>query len=248
MPLGQCRLCGNHGPLCHSHVLPEFFYASTYEGSHQFVSVTDHPRHKPRRMQKGLREYLLCAMCESQFGKYESYAAALLRRADQALEGKSDGARIPDTDFLSFRLFGLSLLWRMHIASSHMFKEVQLGPHGERLRHMLQSQQPGMPHEYGFALAKVTGLNSHGDMILSPARTKYRGLHSYHFMARGYEWAFVVSSQAASLRGHFPFVASDPVLYVPTIVLDQSALFAELREAFPSALSRKQPPPESRDV
>jgi len=59
-------------------------------------------------------------------------------------------------------------------------------------------------------------------------------------MARGYEWAFVVSQDSAAMIDHVPFVGTATVtLWVPTIQLNQGALFARLRHAFPKALGRK---------
>ena len=242
MPRGFCRLCGEEGELCASHVLPAFFYESAYDESGRFASLSNHPRHRPHvLLQKGFTEHLLCAACERRFSRFESYSATLLRRIDIAMEGVSDGAPIADVDFSTFRLFGLSLLWRSHIARSHIFAQVNLGPLADRLRAMLLAEQPGAPHEYGFAIAKVAGLGTRGDMILSPVKSEYRGRRAYHLMARGYEWVFVVSRDSLALTEHFPFVGSDPtMLWVPTIHHDRGELFAQLRNAFPAAL-RKRP-------
>lgn len=240
MTRGICRLCGEENDLIFSHIFPEFLYKSTYDESHRFISVTSDPRHKPRPMQKGLREHLLCALCERQLSRYEAYSAGLLRRGDAAVGSVPRGAVIKDVDFTSFRLFGLSLLWRSHVARSHTFGQVDLGPHAERLRTMLHMGQPGAPHEYGFALAKVTGLDTHGYMIIGPVKSRYRGHRAYHFMAGGYEWVFVVSSDSRGLHERFPFVGTHKVLYIPTIRHDQRALFAKLRHAFPEALATKR--------
>jgi hypothetical protein len=242
MARGVCQLCDEEGELLASHVLPEFFYESAYDESGRFASVSNHPRHRPRALlQKGLTEYLLCAACERRFSRYESYSATLLRRIDAAMNGVPDGAPIADVDFTTFRLFGLSLLWRSHIARGHMFGQVDLGPLAERLRAMLQADHPGAPHEYGFAIAKVVGLGTRGDMILGPVKSKYRGRRAYHLMARGYDWAFVVSRDSATLTEHFPFVGTDPTtLWVPTIHHDRGTLFAQLRHAFPKALGKKR--------
>lgn len=241
MARGVCQLCDEEGELLASHVLPEFFYESAYDESGRFVSVSNHPRHRPRALlQKGLTEHLLCAACERRFSRYESYSASLLRRIDAAMDGRLDGVRIEDVDFSTFRLFGLSLLWRTHVAQSHMFGQVDLGPLAERLRTMLRTEQPGAPHEYGFAIAKVVGLGTRGDMILGPLRSRYRGRRTYYLMARGYEWAFVASDDSVGLIEHIPFVGLDPqTLWVPSNHHDRGALFEQLRSAFPKALGKR---------
>jgi hypothetical protein len=234
--LGNCHLCGNHGVLCNSHILPEFFYASSYNEARQFISVTDHPLHGPRVMQQGLRERLLCAGCESKLSRYESYSASLLRRVDDALALHPDSATVANVDFATFRLFGLSLIWRMHVAESHMFHEVDLGPHAERIRERLVAEDPAEPSSYGFAIAKVTGLELSGDMIISPTKRKFGERRTYQLMARGFEWVFVIAHDAAALQPVFPFVGSTATLHVPVVHRDQRQLFEQIRRAFPRHL------------
>jgi len=81
MKFGSCRLCLVEKDLAHSHIFPEFFYEPTYDDTNRFVSLSTHPRHKPKLFEKGLREHLLCEKCEAQFCRYESYAASILRKA-----------------------------------------------------------------------------------------------------------------------------------------------------------------------
>jgi hypothetical protein len=233
MQPGTCHLCGQATNLVDSHIFPEFFYEGTYDESHRFISVTSHPRHKPRPMQRGITEPLLCSACDGRFGRYESYAAILFRRADAEAATASRGIALADVDFTQLRLFGMSLLWRAHVAQSHMFRAVDLGRRAEPLRRMLREGNAGEPHEYGFALAKVVGLELHGEMISAPVPAKYEGHRAYRFMARGYEWAFVVSGSARSLKEEFPFVGTHTQLYLPFLKKDKRQLFSSIRRAFP---------------
>lgn len=237
MVVGTCQLCGQTKSLSNSHVVPEFFYEGTYGAGHQFISVTNHPLHRPRPMQKGLRERLLCAQCEEKFSKYETYSAALLRRVDNAPETRPGLVIIPDVDLSAFRLFGLSLLWRAHVAKGHMFRDVRLGPHAQRIRTMLHSEDAGEPHEYAFTFARIAGLETHGKMIIAPMPARYDGHRIYHFMARGYEWVFMVANVSAHIREVFPYVGSERALVVATVTHDKRQLFSALRRAFPDSLA-----------
>ena len=230
-----CQLCGEETKLVNSHVFPEFFLEDTYDESHRFISVTSHPLQKPRPLQRGYTERLLCSACDGQLGQYESYAARLLRRADTEAAAAQGGVELTGVDFTTFRLFGLSLLWRAHIARGHMFGAVNLGQHAESLGVMLENQDPGQPHQFGFALAKVVGLELHGTMVIAPMAAKYKGHRAYRFMARGYDWAFVVSSTADQLKEEFPFVGSHQSLHIPFVPHDKRRLFASIRRAFPRA-------------
>ena len=240
MPPGICHLCGDRTALVASHVFPEFFYEGTYDESHRYISVTSHPRHRPRPMQRGLTEPLLCSPCDGQIGRYESYSATLLRRADAAVDQNQKGITLAEVDFTLFRLFGLSLLWRAHIARGHLFATVNLGPFAARIASMIRHEDPGEPHEFGFALAKVVGLDTHGSMITAPAISRYEGHRAYHFMARGYDWAFVVSGRSDRLRDQFPFIGDHSVLHIPFIARDRRRLFASIRQAFPRAFESRK--------
>ena len=68
---GYCWLCLEETELRKSHVLSEFLYESTYEPldlerpkQGRMVKVPADTDEKPRIMQKGLRERLLCGRCE----------------------------------------------------------------------------------------------------------------------------------------------------------------------------------------
>ena len=75
---GICQLCLKESELRNSHILPEFFYLSTYESrdAHRTLEITHDAE---RTIQKGLREYLFCQECETKLSRYEGYAAKLIR-------------------------------------------------------------------------------------------------------------------------------------------------------------------------
>lgn len=230
-----CRLCGEEVKLVDSHILPEFFYQSLYDEGGRFKSISNHPHHRPRLLQKGFTERLLCEVCDGKLSRYETYSARLLRRADEATDANVHGAVLQDVNFRDFRLFGLSLLWRMHVSSLHMFRVVRLGVHAERLRRMLAADDPGQPHEYGFLIWKVAGLKMTGDMLVAPLRAKLKGHIAYQMTARGYRWVFTVSSTTYSLGGYL-FVGAHAELPIPNIYEDQQSLFRKLQRAFPRDL------------
>jgi hypothetical protein len=183
-------------------------------------------------MQKGLRERLLCKRCEGELSKYETYSAQVLRRIKEQFSRDGDWVVIEHVDFVMFRLFALSLIWRAHTTALHMFRAVKLGPHADSIRHILLRKDPGELHHYGFALAKIAGLESHGEMIVAPRRRRYEGLHSYEFMAFGFIWVFIVSKDSDKLVGRFPFVGGECCLTIPVVHLNKQKLFTRLRRAF----------------
>src|SRR5829696_2805371 len=125
MKLGICKLCKNEKLLAESHIFPEFFYGPTYDEKHRFVSITTHPQHKPKLIQKGFWEHLLCEACEQQISRYETYAANILTNCDTYRTKDNKAIVIPNLNYKLFKLFGLSLIWRSHISNNHVFKLVK---------------------------------------------------------------------------------------------------------------------------
>jgi len=61
---------------------------------------------------------------------------------------------------------------------------------------------------------------------------KYQGHRAYRFMARGYDWTFVVSGRTDRLKEELPFVGAHPSLYIPFLQHDKRVLFANIRAPF----------------
>jgi hypothetical protein len=239
MKFGTCKLCLEIKDLMHSHVFSEFLYEPIYDDAHKYISVSSHPHHKTKPFQIGMREYLLCKECEGQIGVYENYAANILRQADKYRTSDGRAIVIPNFNYSSFKLFGLSLIWRSHITSIHMFGEVNLSSHAEKIRKMLLSEDPGEPSQYCFTLIKIAGVESANTIIHAPGRTRFRGHNAYLFMAYGYDWLFVISSHSSSLPKDYPFVGMKPELVILTQTMSEEGFIQEMRRRMSSELIEK---------
>ena len=214
MKFGNCRLCRQDKELAHSHVLPEFFYEPTYDSSHKFISVSSHPQQKTKPFQKGLREHLLCMGCEGQLNRYETYAASILRKTDQYIKHDGRVIEVPNFNYTYFKLFGLSLIWRCHVSTCHMFSAVKLGLHAEKIRKMLAAKDPGKPLDYCFFLVKIGGPKRANTVIIAPGQARFQDHIVYAFMAYGFEWFFIVSSHSHKLPEDYPFVGTKQELVI----------------------------------
>ena len=118
MPI--CALCHGPGPLRNSHVMPELMYGPLYEpDDHRFHHV-DVETGETRIMQKGLREKLFCATCESPL------LSDLERRYSQDVEipDEMTGSQLTlNVDYGQVKLCLLSILWRAGISSLDAFSE-----------------------------------------------------------------------------------------------------------------------------
>lgn len=195
--IGKCQLCLDEScDLKKSHIISEFNYAACYDGAHRFYRLsTVGPKHK-KFEQKGYREHLLCQRCETKLSKWELYAKEIL--VDGGFESATRykwGYSFDGVDYTRFKLYLLSLLWRMGISSLDMFGCVNLGPHEERLRLALFNEDPLGSHQYPVLLVGVTLAGRFiEDFIVPPSLAKVESHHCYRCVINGILYTFVVGS------------------------------------------------------
>lgn len=191
-----CALCHADAELCNSHILPEFLYRALYDDKHRFHQISAHPDARNRVIQKGLRERLLCHACEQRLSVYEQYADRLLN-GGVGVSVRRDGERLylQQVDYAKLKLFQLSILWRAGVSTLSAFSQVQLGPHGERLRQQLVAEDPGPPELYGclmFILMHESEVQP--GMVVPPTWAKFVGQRAYRFVFGGTVYLYLVSS------------------------------------------------------
>lgn len=219
MKIGSCKLCKNERELKNSHIIPEFMYTPLYDKKHRFDMLSNHETLRTKNLQKGIREYLLCEQCEVVLSKYERYVSQILSGQNHIAHQRNGGlVHLDGVDYKKLRLFGLSVLWRASVSSLPIFKQVKLGPHEEKIRHMILGEDPGKPNKYPFILAIV----EHQDevqtrLIIQPTWTRSEGHYAYRFVMGGLVWIFIVSSHqppsvisqtAVSEEGHLTMLIS----------------------------------------
>ncbi|MHB9099504.1 MAG: hypothetical protein ACYC5X_16950 [Syntrophales bacterium] len=195
-----CRLCLQVCELCDSHIVPEFLYKSLYsKEKHKFVQLSGPP--KVRKWQKGFREKLLCRHCEAKLNKWETYAAQVMFGGTKlGLEKLQGTIMVRDVDYTKFKLFQLSLIWRAGVSGLQQFSNVNLGPHEEKLRCMIEKDDPGAPAEYGCLIIFTPSyFDLTSQMMMLPQETKFDGQRCYVFLMAGMTWVFFVSSHVRQL-------------------------------------------------
>lgn len=191
-----CALCLGEAPLRNSHVIPEFLYRSLYDEKHRLHQVSADPAQPNIYLQKGLREPLLCELCEQKFSVSERYASMLLNGGvGVSVRRQGNRLHLTEIDYKKLKLFQLSILWRAGISSLSAFSQVNLGTHGERVRRMLATDDPGSTASYGcitFMLMQETDLLR--DLIVPPTWARLAGQKAYRFVFGGLVFVYVVSS------------------------------------------------------
>jgi hypothetical protein len=210
---GQCRLCLTEGSLCSSHIYSEFLYKSLYDEKHRVYGLRPIEGSKNAVLWKGLREYMLCASCEQYLSTYEGYASKVLRDLPE-LGSKPPGAvvRVDGIDFTKFKVFQLSLLWRSGVTRQMSFREVNLGPHEERLRRMVLKGDPGKPMDYCCLLMRTQGSEALSHIIQLPGHLRIFEHHAYDMILFGMIWIFIVSSHSRQIREKDSFLSEAGVL------------------------------------
>lgn len=203
-----CALCGLNRDLRNSHILPEFFYKLIYDPNPQrFHVLSTEPSTPERFLQKGLRERLLCGDCEQKLSRWEHYAKRVLIDAHGVqVTPVSHGWVFSGIDYKRFKLFQLSLLWRMGVSNLPFFEDVELGPHEARLRTALLNADPLQPDNYAcLVIAVRIGQKLYPDWILEPSEARVEGQRCYWLVISGMLYMFFVGSHTAP-RIATPFV------------------------------------------
>jgi hypothetical protein len=143
---------------------------------------------------------LLCMDCEQQFSRYETYARRMLFDPRGPVLHRPAGPYVwPGLDYPKFKLFQMSLLWRMGISSHSFYAHVKLGKHEPLLRSMLRAEDPGEPWRYGCIATLLTHAQKPVLGLFSqPERIKLWGHSCYRFVLAGMHWYSFASSHRPS--------------------------------------------------
>ncbi len=228
-----CKLCKKEAKLCNSHILPEFLYLDLYE-EHKILQIT---KENEKVLQKGIREYLLCQKCETKLSKYEKYAKELIHEIPNFPRDDSLGVLHSDNvDYLKFKLFQLSMLWRASISTDKAFIQVQLGPHEEKIQQMLDEENPGEVSDYGCLMSIILETELLHKVLQSPTRfeKKFFGHTAYKFPIGNLTWVFVVSSHKVPLHMQELFLQKTGILRVMLSRRDEQSEILKIAQTLQS--------------
>lgn len=183
-----CRLCGESRPLRYSHILPEFIYKPLYDVDHEFVEVASSGGQIKSIWAKGVREHLLCNLCEQKFAKYENHAARVHREMRRRLDLAAVGDIVTvSADYAQLKLFQLSLLWRAAVSRD------QAEAYVPTLRSMLLAEIPGAVNTFPCIGLAPAGRPSFVTTIAPDGLGATRGEPAVWFTFLGVHWFFMLN-------------------------------------------------------
>jgi hypothetical protein len=162
--MGTCKLClMNKVLLKKSHILPDFIYRDLriYDKTHKINLIAfDKQTFTTRKISKGssgeFEGNILCAECDNNIlGKYETYAKKAMFSNELPIDQKikvtnyhsSNNvyySHAENINYKLFKLFLLSLLWRIGISTRPLFNKITLDKDVEEMiRQMLLKGDPG---------------------------------------------------------------------------------------------------------
>lgn len=200
---GKCRLCLQEGELCHSHVYPAFFVRMAKGGNEILHGFSRAPKKSYTQCVQDIRkEHLLCFDCEQKFCGWEKYSKESY--FDHALPWMGGfGCHEVEIDYVKFKSFQLSILWRIAIAQGRLFRNCDLPLETcERIREVLYQEQCVDPDFYacelvsmprtGFA-ASVTDQFITGPRVSEPEIFSGQEVRNCRFILGGHIWHYYLA-------------------------------------------------------
>jgi|RhiMetdeSRZDD1v2_1073273.scaffolds.fasta_scaffold69486_4 hypothetical protein len=206
--VGKCKLCGENKKLCQkSHIIPNFMYQDLFDEEnriHAFQVKNSKIKQLGSRQTGEFDKYILCPSCDNKtLGRLDTYVSLILYdgypKTFQRCESPNGMKYISYTgiDYVRFKLFLLSVLWRASISTRPLFREVRLGPHEERIRQMLLNSDPGEYLKYPCVMMTYRHLKDWPvDIVTQASHSRANGGHVYKFMVSGMLYIFFISDNA----------------------------------------------------
>jgi len=198
MEIGECKICKQVKELADSHIIPEFCYSTLYNQNHKMIGITGTAPKPSQKVQKGIREPLLCLDCEKYRNQnIEQPYQCEWNRADITSRKFLPGSIVNlSIDFEVFRKFHLSILFLASVAKQGTWSAVSLGRHEEVIRRFIKGEIE-LP-TWKYPVAGVITVQKDGTVenrfVLSPSKSKLFGATCYGLTFCGVRWGYFVSS------------------------------------------------------
>lgn len=226
--MSTCKLCREPEELMRSHILPDALFRSIKrQNSGKLISFDDSKDTSVKYSSESWWEYLFCFDCEGIISDYEKYGLETLRGIPKNMvHSNSRGITIQNVDYVKFKLFATSLLWRAAVSDLDAFAKVVLPDSlAEEARSSLISAKPLSPFKLGCKIVRLFDQTSESEggfseaemkqLIISPIPRIRSRYVSFIFVIEGYLLEFFVPSIPLNESGRQGVLKNSKVLYIP---------------------------------
>ena len=249
MKIEICKLCLKEKVLRNSHILPEFMYQNLYNSDirrfYSFsVDLDVKENSKSRIEQKGIREFLLCQSCETQLSRYELYACETIYGKN--LKNKTYIVKVSQTDdlkyftyeyagfdYVTFRLFLLSILWRLIISTTFKTPKIDTDTI-ERLRLAIYEENPLDYDDFGCLLQVIKykkGQLAKG-FILEPFLTSSDDTDILNILIDGFMYSFHLNKIQIEKEKVFFLKKDGTMTILGRVIFEDKNLIKKIESAF----------------
>ena len=226
-----CRLCTDEKDLIKkSHIYPNFVYSDLFDehGKLRKFDAQEMKKLNPRISRPASGAYegnLLCAECDNvKISQLENYVAELLNGRDKKvvcdIKNAPDGTEIIEVknlEYVEFKNFVLSLLFRADICSFSEFDEVSLGPHHEKIRKIVHENLTSEDFDYQINVFKLSEDSEFGTIIGQPIRSKIDSETVYSILMKGHMIIISIKPNKVSKKIEDIRLKSDGTIGIPII-------------------------------
>lgn len=184
-----CKLTGSKGTGINAHIVPRSFYRFSKNAPNETRQIYPlHDGDRITRSPKGVYDKnIVTKEGESYFDACDDYASKFLiekRVTGKEIKenGKVLGIEYPDYDYHLLKMFCMTLLWRSHVTTRQFFKNVDIGSHHEaKLREHILAKSSGELDDYTVMIGYYEDTHDCGFGVVSPWKTKLKGIYYYTF-------------------------------------------------------------------
>lgn len=159
---GICKLCLKEKELIkRSHLFPNFMYKGIADSKNRIFEISSSEPFRKKPVQSGAyEEYILCSDCDNNIlSKLERYANNQLYSQPYRTENENfeqvtnihgiNAIRCKNIDYITFKLFLQSLIWRASVSKHNLFGNFKLtAEQEEQLRHSIYNSTPLEEDDY----------------------------------------------------------------------------------------------------
>lgn len=157
---GKCKLCRQAAVLVDSHVVPRALHNDIrIPGDELRFYATD--QRYSKRSRTGAYGKFLCKGCEDSFAPYDQYGVEFVRnhkngKTGQPLWDSFSSGFVVSVDYVKFKLWVLSILWRAHACNHESYRATTLDrQRAQQLTECIKKRSPGPSDRFAIVVMQL---------------------------------------------------------------------------------------------